>query len=223
MHLGGSDEPPSPADVPGAVRDHVELLDRVTREHRAELIVTPPKVIVAAPDRQGLLADVAGTLALFGLSILSADVTSSGAVALDTFVVEPSAAGWPAPEALTTTLHQVLSLELDLESALDARARTYASAQRRWSARPLRSSVEVDNAGSSEATIFEIRSPDRIGLLYRLTASLAAQGLDVSAARVATIGGDVVDAFYVTSEGSKLAPGPRLDAVVAALEAVLNS
>lgn len=206
------------------VVDHTlaTLAERVGRTQHTEVIVDPPRVVVAAPDRPGLLADVAGTLALAGLSILSADVTSVGTVALDTFVVEASVPRWPDASTVSENLARVRNGDLDLNTALVERARTYAAAQRRWAARPQGSSVQIDNEGSAEATIIEIRSLDQIGLLYRLTSALAIQGLDVRAARVATIGGDVVDAFYVTAEGAKLHAGDRLDAVVTALSAVLD-
>ena len=41
------------------------------------------------------------------------------------------------------------------------------------------------------------RATDRAGLLYRLTAALATEGLDVTSARIETLGGDAVDSFYV--------------------------
>src|SRR3712207_9097804 len=42
---------------------------------------------------------------------------------------------------------------------------------------------------SGEATgIVEVRATDRAGLLYRLTAALAAEGLDVTSARIETLG-----------------------------------
>ena len=42
-----------------------------------------------------------------------------------------------------------------------------------------------------------MRAADRAGLLYRLTAALAGEGLDVTSARIETLGGDAVDSFYV--------------------------
>jgi [protein-PII] uridylyltransferase len=61
-----------------------------------------------------------------------------------------------------------------------------------------------------DASIVEVRAGDRAGLLHRLTAALAAEGLDVTAARVETLGGDAVDSFYVCSPGgSPLDAGQR--------------
>ena len=42
-----------------------------------------------------------------------------------------------------------------------------------------------------------MRAGDRAGLLYRLTAAMAGEGLDVTSARIETLGADAVDCFYV--------------------------
>ena len=50
----------------------------------------------------------------------------------------------------------------------------------------------------------EVRAPDAVGVLHKVTAAIAAQGLDISSARVTTLGNAVVDTFYVRSGGRKL-------------------
>jgi [protein-PII] uridylyltransferase len=52
---------------------------------------------------------------------------------------------------------------------------------------------------SSDAIVLELRCTDASGLLYRVTRALADEGANVRAARVATLGVDVVDAFYLTN------------------------
>jgi [protein-PII] uridylyltransferase len=49
----------------------------------------------------------------------------------------------------------------------------------------------------ANSTIVEIRAGDRAGLLYRLTTALADLGLDVTSARIETLGADALDSFYV--------------------------
>ena len=219
-HLGG----PAPVATEETAEPSRELVDAVAGDGLARLVLAAPSVLVAAPDRRGLLSDLAGVLALSGLSILSADATSVEEIALDTFVVEPSGAGWPPAEQLEATLRAVLAGDLELSSALAQRQATYASARRTWSAHPTPSSVLADNEASADATVVEVRAADEIGLLHRLTDCLARVGLDVSAARVATIGGEVVDAFYVRTEGGEKVTEPeRLDRVLGALRALLDS
>ncbi|HEX4081342.1 MAG TPA: HD domain-containing protein, partial [Acidimicrobiales bacterium] len=73
--LDGGDRP---ATGPGGgwVTDaHRAVMDGVRSSGRAAVVLDPPEVVVAAPDRPGLLASVAGVLALHGLDVRSADVT----------------------------------------------------------------------------------------------------------------------------------------------------
>ena len=55
----------------------------------------------------------------------------------------------------------------------------------------------IDNELSSDATVIEVRGPDSIGLLYRITRALHDLDLDIFSAKVQTLGDDVVDSFYV--------------------------
>jgi [protein-PII] uridylyltransferase len=72
---------------------------------------------------------------------------------------------------------------------------------------------------ATDATVLELRADDSIGLLYRVTAALEQLGLDVRSARLSSLGGAVVDAFYVTTRsGSRVPAGDR-----AAIEAALTS
>ena len=50
---------------------------------------------------------------------------------------------------------------------------------------PARTSVIVDNRASATATVVEVRAPDRIGTLYRITQALADLDLDIRLAKVA--------------------------------------
>jgi [protein-PII] uridylyltransferase len=65
--------------------------------------------------------------------------------------------------------------------------------------------VRVDNDASATATVVEVRALDGIGVLYRITRALADLDLDITVAKVSTLGNEVVDAFYVrTPGGAKL-------------------
>ena len=62
---------------------------------------------------------------------------------------------------------------------------------------------------ATEATVLELRADDAIGLLYRVTAALERLGLDVRSARVSSLGGSVVDAFYLTRRRAPIPDGDR--------------
>jgi [protein-PII] uridylyltransferase len=60
--------------------------------------------------------------------------------------------------------------------------------------------------------VIDVRAPDEVGLLHRVTTALFELDLDVVAARVVTLGQEVVDAFYVRDRlgGGKVADPERL-------------
>jgi [protein-PII] uridylyltransferase len=66
--------------------------------------------------------------------------------------------------------------------------------------------VSFDNELSDVATVVEVRAPDEIGVLYRITRAIAELDLDIRSAKVQTIDQDVLDSFYVQdSAGHKVA------------------
>jgi len=191
---GTRPEPERQAVADAAVARARSALDAGASVH---LEVSWPELMVAARDRAGLFADVAGTLALHGLSVLAADVWTSGdGVAVDWFRTESPFGREPDRSALETDLAAAAIGRLPLEVRLADRVRTYAS-QRVATARRAAPRVFIDNEASARATLVEVRAPDGIAVLYRITRALADLGLDVRHAKVATLGAEVVDAFYV--------------------------
>ncbi len=180
-------------------------------EHRAlaaagELAIKPgaDQLLVVAPDRQGLFSRVAGVLALNGLDIVDAAVSSEDHMAVELFRVASPSAREISWDKVETDLRLALDGRLALSARLAERARTYGR-RRAQAAKPIEPSVTVDNATSDHATVIEVVCPDGVGVLYRITRALAEVGLDVVTARVQTLGGDVVDAFYVRdSHGDKI-------------------
>ena len=82
--------------------------------------------------------------------------------------------------------------------------------------------VRVDNDASDSATVLEVRAPDEVGLLHRITRVLFEADLDVVSARVSTLGELVVDAFYVREAGGEKVTDPdRLAEITAAIWASL--
>ena len=184
-------------------------------------------VTVVAPDMSGLLAAVAGVLALRGLDILSAAVASEDGMAVEVFEVAPE----PGEEQrvqerlhdLGVDLERAFSGRLDLEAALADKERTYARTRRMRAARPAEARVIIDNDASAAATVVEVRSPDAVGLLYGITRTFAERGIDVMSAKVSTLGHEVVDAFYVRDPaGAKLTDAAALEELESALLARLG-
>ena len=67
--------------------------------------------------------------------------------------------------------------------------------------------VVIDNDGSRNATIVEVRAADAMGLLFRIAGAFADLDLDIRSARVMTMGHEVVDTFYVVTRSSAKVEG----------------
>jgi [protein-PII] uridylyltransferase len=199
------------------------LVTRVRAGEDLVLEVDGPVLHVVAPDRPGLFSKVAGTLALHGLDVVSARVWSPDeGMAAERFRVQ-SLYGSPDWAAVEADLRRVLAGRISLEARLAEKARDYAAAPRPPAAAPARLEVAVDNDASEVATVVEVRAPDRIGTLYRITRALAELNLDVRLAKVTTLGHEVVDAFYVVDAGgAKLTDTEHLDEVRRAVTAHLG-
>ena len=162
------------------------------------------RLTVVATDRPGLFSRVTGVLALHGLAVLDAAVTSLDGMALEDLRVESSFGPTISWDKVVADLELVLAGRLALEARLAERARVYGNqARQRAVHEPPR--VVVDNAASREATVVEVHAVDSVGVLYRITRALADLDLDIVSAKVQTLGDRVVDAFYVRDAmGGKL-------------------
>lgn len=211
---------PLPEGGRWGTEDHRQMIEEVHERGRASVALDPPRVIVAALDRPGVLASVAGVLALHGLDVRSADARTEDGVAVEVFTVEVPRGSWPDSARLREDLDAVLAERLELHERLAARAAAYAGEGRPRSATTALPQVAVNNEASASSTVLELRAPDEVGLLHRVTRALFDCDLDVVSARVSTIGHEVVDAFYVrTAEGTKVTDPSRLEAVEEAVRA----
>ena len=85
----------------------------------------------------------------------------------------------------------------------------------------VRTEIEVDNAVSSDFSVIDVYTQDRLGVLYTITRTLAALNLDIHLSKVATEATRVADVFYVRDVGGgKLSP-PRVEEVRVALARAL--
>ena len=185
---------PSPAEI--------EMAAAVAAEGRPQLRLEPgdpATVVVALPkSRTGGLAAAAGVLALHSLVVHAAVVLlSDGACPAATvfrFTVTPRFGGFPDPALLRSDLARVLDGSLALDEALARKERDYAPAASAGEpAAPARVLWFDDEA--TGAVVMELRGTDRIGLLHRVAAALAASGVGLRWARVSTLGASVVDSF----------------------------
>jgi [protein-PII] uridylyltransferase len=212
------DAPTGPAPIPAAYR---ALMEEVRASGLASVSLDPPQVIVAAPDRPGLLSAVAGALAVHGMNVRAANVSGEDGVAVEVFTVEVARGTWPDTARLRQDLVAVLSNPIAIAERLSARERAYP-VRRRSAAHVPGADVHVDNDASETATVLEVRAPDEVGLLHHVTRVLFEAELDVVSARVSTLGELVVDAFYVReTNGTKVTEPGRLAQITSAIWASL--
>ncbi|RZU73952.1 [protein-PII] uridylyltransferase [Micromonospora kangleipakensis] len=171
--------------------------------------LTEDRVAVAAADRRGLLATVAGCLALHRLEVLSADASTVDGRALVECRVQPRYGLAPDPIALSADLRRAVTGDVSVTQRLRGRA----LAARGEGAAPR---VVWHREAATDAVLLELRAADAAGLLYRVTCALDEAGAQVRAARISTLGADVVDAFYLVGGWPDDAERGRLEAAVLA-------
>jgi [protein-PII] uridylyltransferase len=124
------------------------------------------------------------------------------------FAVRPRFGRAPVPEILADGVRAALEGTLSLAERIHQRETDYR--QNGTRAAPPRISWHDSEASGDATGIVEVRAGDRAGLLYRLSAAITEQGLDVTAARIETLGADAVDSFYVCNpSGAPVDPEQR--------------
>ncbi len=191
----------------------------------------PTALSIAVRDRRGLFADLAGSLAAQGIEILSANLnTRADRIAIDDFVLREAATRQAVAEhrlpGIERALCAAVTGDADVAALVERwRTRNAPRRQRFLAARHdqihRRSPPHVifDNEAAENTTVIEVRAADQPGLAYKIASLLAACGIDIAFARIATEKNDAFDVFYVTNAaGMKLS-----EAEMRQLEAALTT
>lgn len=189
--------------------------DLLSNSEKTQIVLWPgtpglSELAVVAPDRPGLFNRIAGALALSGLSILAAQIYTTGdGRALEVFKVTGVFEPEVTPELFDRAREAIIktiSGRLALPYHIDELAKRY-----RKPARAAAPRVVIDNVASDNYTIIEIHAADEIGLLYKLTGALLELNLDVHLAKISTYGDEAVDVFYVLEfNGQKIVEAEHL-------------
>jgi [protein-PII] uridylyltransferase len=155
------------------------------------------QVTIGSPDRSRLLSTCAGVLALNQLDVRAARISVEDGYATAVFAVRPRFGRAPVPEILADGVRAALEGTLPLAERLRQREADYR--QNGVRSAPPRISWHNGEVSGAATGIVEVRAGDRAGLLYRLTAAITGEGLDVTSARIETLGADAVDCFYVAN------------------------
>ena len=183
------------------------------------------ELIVCARDVHGLYWRIAGTLTARGVNILSSNVyTTRTGLALEIYRVatppgeaDDRARTWAGFEE---SLKRVLAGAVRVEDLVKRRRRPVGVPETPSRIPP---SVEVSNDESDFYTIVDVSANDRLGLLYDLTRTLAANDLEIYLSKATTVLDQVADTFYVKGQdGQKLEDPERIEALRSELLAALQ-
>ncbi|MBW2306244.1 MAG: [protein-PII] uridylyltransferase [Deltaproteobacteria bacterium] len=207
---------------PAVIAEHIQLKARL----KDELFVweiTPQsdegfcQWSICMRDEPGIFSIMAGVLSLNRVNILGAQIhTRRNGIALDVFHVNHPDGDiiyqkefW---EKVARDLTDCLEGKLNLDMVMAQRSRTSPWA-RRLTPR-IKTRVQIDNQASDFATVVEVYTQDRIGLLYDITRAFFHLGLDIHLAKVSTKDEEVLDVFYVRNlAGDKITDPEVLEGI----------
>ncbi|MEU3276708.1 [protein-PII] uridylyltransferase [Streptomyces antibioticus] len=185
------------------------------------------ELLIAVPDREGVLPAVAGVLAVHRLTVRTAELRAldlpdgvEGSVLLLNWRVAVEYGSLPQAARLRADLVRALDGTLDIAGRLAERDAAYPR-RRGVIAPPPR--VTVAPAASRHATVIEVRAQDAPGLLFRIGTALDDAGVRVRSMHVSTLGANAVDAFYVTGGDGSPLPGEEATTVARKLEETLRA
>jgi [protein-PII] uridylyltransferase len=166
------------------------------------------KLTIVTRDRPYLFASFTAVLTSFHLDVRKAEAFSNNkGVVLDTFTVSDPNRALQTPaevERLYDTLQRVATGRLDARRLLRP---TPPHDPKKRTAPP---DIRIDSTGSDTATLIEITTEDRPGLLYSLSQVFALAACNIDIVLVDTKGHRAIDLFYVAYEGHKLSPDMTL-------------
>jgi [protein-PII] uridylyltransferase len=205
-HLAGARAPAPPM----IAERHAHLLAGEGVEVILERGVPASRIIVAAPDRSGLLGAIAGVLAVHRLDVKAADTQTVGDRAITVWTVVPFFGEFPALDLVRSDILRALEGQIDVRQRLAHRRQGTAGPPPR---------VEFVPGAASDADVLEIRAHDEPALLHRIGAAISDAGATITAARVETLGSEAVDVFYLRgAEGGRLPSHDRARIIGAVLE-----
>jgi len=166
----------------------------------------------------GIFHKLTGAATRQGLQILSAEInTLAEGLVLDRFVVhDPDHDDCPPAERIAHVCRALIScLEQPGEEVQRyRRVWQFGSTPESTALSAMPTRVRTDNSTSSMATILDIFTADKPGLLYAITYTIFQLGLSVQLAKIATYLDQVVDVFYVTdTSGKKIEDEGRLQEI----------
>jgi [protein-PII] uridylyltransferase len=174
---------------------------------------------------RGVFSSMAGALSSNGLQILAADmqVMADDLLLLRFVVTDPDSKGEPPPSRLAAVAKDMIKSVDSTEAPRFRKIWGQESVEASLRLTALSNDVRIDNQASADATVIEVYTFDRSGLLYSLARRLHDLELTIWHSKIATNIDQVVDVFYVTNRGGgKIEDAARLEHVRQEMLAVID-
>jgi len=212
LHLTGEGrllEPVDLSEVQLRAAHHEGLFLDISREDHGF------RLTVGAPDQIGLVAKVAGILAMNRLAVRAAKILTVEGRAIQEWFVRPLFGDPPARDILHTDLVRTVAGTFDVESAMAKRMQSGTVNSSGTS--PAQAKVNIERVSGTQVVV-EVRAPDSPALLFRLASCIAREGVEVAGAKISTLGVDTVDVFFVKEIGGAELSEASARSLVLALE-----
>ena len=218
------------ANSPEMIASHMSLVDTLRSEPHVMKTVQNTRgafteIIICTHDIFGLFSMISGVMAANSVNILDADIyTLQNGLVLDKLQVKS-----PIGELITNE-EKLQKIEVDLSNVITGAVRVEKLVERK---RPsildqkttpdVPTKVEIDNEVSETYTVIDIRTQDRLGLLYNISKVLTELGLYIVVAKITTKGEAATDIFYVNDIfGQKIYFVDRLKKIINTLYGALE-
>ncbi len=163
-------------------------------------------ITIITKDVEGILARLCGTLSINDLNIHDAKIfTRKDGIIIDSFNVTDFRTG------KTVDINRYEKIKLDLLLTINDNlllTKEFNKAKSKWwrierKFFKRQGRVKINFEEHEKYLIIDVFSPDRLGLLYQITKTIADIGLHIAFAKISTKGDDVVDSFYTYKKNNK--------------------